>query len=172
MNSKHLLMRCGLLLAPVLICLLCLLLLVALPRIREEVVVLQRKQDLSNVKAELNAILEDLPRSENDTLLSSEKYGLDIQRGLLLGCIKGGEKTIYGTTREFEDVTKEYAALFENHTMWTQNREWSYSTKKAWFLLYLYDPASALYPSECVGFPVCYSASLAFADPSRYDCRG
>lgn len=173
MNTKTMFKRCGLILALIGICLLGLFLCVFWSSIKDEFTVLQRKQDLSGVESEFNAIFDDLPRSETDTVLAVRTIQpLTIGRGLSIGCIKGSRETIYGTTRDFAEVITEYKVLFEDRQSWTQSSEISYYTKKAWFLLYLEKPASYTYPPECAGFPVCYVADLDYADPSYDSCSG
>lgn len=172
MNMKNILKRWALILAPIGICLSCLILWVFGPSITDEFTVLQRKQDLSDLESEFNAILDDLPQSETDNVLATHTDRLTIGRGLFIGCIKGDKEIIYGTTREFADVIDEYEVLFEVRQAWTQWSETSYYTKKARFKLYLEEPSSFTYPPECAGFPVCYVASLVYADPSYDSCSG
>lgn len=172
MNTKNMLKRSGLILTLIGICLSCLFLWVFWSPIKDEFTVLQRKQDLSEVESEFNAILDDLPRSKTDTVLVTHTNRLAIGRGLLIGCIKGSNEIIYGTTREFADVVDEYEALFEDRQPWTRSSETGYRTKKALFKLYLKEPSSFTYPPECAGFPVCYVAELDFADPSYDSCSG
>lgn len=174
MGTKSMLTRTGLVVLSLIgICLLCLILWVFGPSIYDEFIVLQRKQDLSDVEAEFNAIFDNLPRSKTDTVLAIRTtQPLTIGRGLFRGCITGSERIIYGTTREFSDVTDEYEVLFDDRQMWTQGSEISYYTKKAWFLLSLENPSSFTFPPECAGFPVCYVADLNYADPSYDSCSG
>jgi hypothetical protein len=134
------------------ISLLCLILWVFGPSIYDEFIVLQRKQDLSDVESEFNAIFDDLPQSESDTVLATHTNRLTIGRGLFIGCIKGSKEIIYGTTREFADVIDEYEVLFEDRQPWTQSSETSYYTKKAWFRLYLEEPSSFTYPPNVLAF--------------------
>ncbi len=173
MNTKNTFTRGGLILAPIGICLLCLILGVFWPSIEDEFTVLQRKQDFPGVESEFNAIFDDLPRSQSDTaLITRIIQPLTIGRGLSIGCITGGKEIIYGTTREFEDVVDEYEALVEDHQPWIQSSDTVYRTKKALFMLYIEEPSSPTYPPECVGFPICYSASLIYKDPSLDRCSG
>jgi hypothetical protein len=155
------------------ICVLCLILWVFGPSIYDEFIVLQRQQDLSDVETEFNAIFDDLPRSETDTVLAVRTIQpLTIGRGLFRGCITGDKRIIYGTTREFKNVIDEYEVLFKDRQPWRQSSETGYRTKKALFKLYLEEPSSFTYPPECAGFPVCYVADLDYADPAYDRCSG
>lgn len=173
MNTKNMFIRYGLILAPIGICLSCLFLWVFWSPIKDEFTVFQRKQDLSGVESEFNAIFDDLPRSETDTVLAVRTLQpLTIGRGLFSGCITGNKRIVFGTTREFEEVIAEYEVLFKDHQTWRQSSETGYRTKKALFKLYLEEPSSFTYPPECAGFLVCYVADLDYADPSYDSCSG
>lgn len=171
MNPRERLAGCKSLL---LIAIIALLLLIFGPAIREEVTVFQRTQDFSGVESTFDATFNGLPQSASDTLITVRTIQpLSVGRGLFIGCIRGSRETVYGSTREFESIIDEYEVLFGSNQLWVQNNERTgYSSKNARFWLYTFEPSDDDYPPECSGFPLCYTASLDYADPSIDSCSG
>jgi hypothetical protein len=171
MITRNTLTRCGFVLFLVGSCLLCFILLALGPYIKEEYIIFQRERDFPHIESEFNTIFDDLPRSETDIVLAVRPIlPLSIGRGSYAGCIKGSKEVVYGATREFEDILDIYEVLFTDRQPWVRSSETGYDTDKALFRLYLVDPSSSTYPSECVDFPVCYYVHFIYADPSIDRC--
>lgn len=91
--AKDFLSTWGVMLAlPLCFCCGCLFFAFLQPRIHEEWTVYQRKQDLPEVEAEFNALVDDLPRSKFDTVLSIHTHSLTIGRES--GCIWGNTDVV------------------------------------------------------------------------------
>jgi hypothetical protein len=143
----------------------------------------RRKQELPRVEAKFNALADDLPHSESDTVLTTlnAAHHLVLKRGIQwgLGCITGSTIIIYGSIRDFEAVVSEYETLLADREAWTGGadldsdyRSYSHKSGKAVFDINFYVSSDFDYPPECAGYPTCYATKLLYGDPSLLYCFG
>jgi hypothetical protein len=151
--------------------------------VKEEWTLFRRKLELPGVEADFDALANDVPRSESDTILTTRNAGHHLRVAGIpqfgSGCIWGSTITIYGSTRDFEIITAEYQTLFADHEDWSGGtdrdpdyRSYGHKSGKAVFYINFYVPSDFDYSPECAGYPTCYATKLLYGDPSLRWCFG